>query len=149
MGDVRITGWNADAVTRRAMDEFAKRMRRAVIVPADEAKRLVSRAQPTRRTASGRRIGLDPSKPGEPPKIVTGILRANIGTEVRIDYGARTVDGFIGVKKGPADPYGRRLELGFVGRDALGRYVNQAPRPYLIPAVLFTADRIAERLGAR
>jgi len=30
--------------------------------------------------------------------------------------------------------YARRLELGFVGTDSLGRTYNQKPRPHLIPA---------------
>lgn len=31
-------------------------------------------------------------------------------------------------------PYGRRLEFGFVGTDALGRSYHQAPRPHVRPA---------------
>lgn len=32
-------------------------------------------------------------------------------------------------------PYGRRIELGFHGRDRLGRLYNQAAQPALVPAV--------------
>ncbi len=37
-------------------------------------------------------------------------------------------------------PYARRLELGMVGTDRLGRNINQGPRPYWRP--VFTASRI-------
>jgi hypothetical protein len=35
---------------------------------------------------------------------------------------------------GPDVPYGRRIELGFIGTDSLGRKYHQGPRPYLRPA---------------
>lgn len=34
----------------------------------------------------------------------------------------------------PKVPYGRRIEMGFVGADSLGRVYNQPPRPYMRPA---------------
>ncbi len=36
---------------------------------------------------------------------------------------------------GTDSPYGRRLEFGFVGRDVLGRFYNQAARPHIRPAL--------------
>jgi hypothetical protein len=36
---------------------------------------------------------------------------------------------------GTNKPQGRRLEFGFVGADALGRYYNQPPYPHVRPAV--------------
>lgn len=38
------------------------------------------------------------------------------------------------VQIGTDSPYGRRLEYGFVGRDVLGRFYNQAARPHIRPA---------------
>ena len=35
---------------------------------------------------------------------------------------------------GSGEPYGRRLEYGFVGVDALGRNYSQAPQPHVNPA---------------
>lgn len=41
-------------------------------------------------------------------------------------------------------PYGHRREYGFSGPDALGRvYVNDRPRPYLVPALEQHEDDIA------
>jgi len=35
---------------------------------------------------------------------------------------------------GPTTVYARRIELGFKGRDKLGRKYNQGPKPYVKPA---------------
>ena len=43
------------------------------------------------------------------------------------------VNEFVGAV-GSNVEYARRLELGFVGQDKLGRTVNQKPRPHIIPA---------------
>ena len=42
----------------------------------------ISRSQPVARTASGNKYGLDPSKPGEYPKMVTTDLRRSIHQKV-------------------------------------------------------------------
>ena len=47
------------------------------------------------------------------PKSIPGIFTGVVGTNV---------------------VYARRLELGFVGQDKLGRTINQKPRPHIIPA---------------
>ena len=39
------------------------------------------------------------------------------------------------VQVGTDSPYGKRLEYGFVGRDVLGRFYNQAARPHIRPAL--------------
>lgn len=101
------------------------RMNRAVQVVRNQVVHHLNRSQPTRTTASGRVIGLAPSKPGEPPKRVTSRLIQSITTAVRRE-GARIV-GSVGSNL----KYARRLELGFTGTDRGGRKVNQAPRPFL------------------
>ena len=49
----------------------------------------------------------------------------------------------IAVYVGSNEPYGRRLELGFVGTDKLGRRYNQAPRPHLRPALDSNFPKVA------
>lgn len=116
-------------------------MQVAVIFLEQDAKRLVSRLQPVVILESGRVIGLDPSKEGESPKIVTFTLRNNIkGVSAR--QGSK-VFGWIGVRRGPADKYAMRLERGFVGADKLGRYYNQGPRPFLSRALAENKKRVA------
>jgi len=45
--------------------------------------------------------------------------------------------------------YARRLELGFVGTDSLGRNYNQKPRPHLIPAYERNRLKILAKFGGK
>lgn len=56
---------------------------------------------------------------------VTGTLRRSIRTEEEAGS----------VRVGTDVPYAARIEYGFVGKDSRGREYNQAPNPYLRPAV--------------
>lgn len=69
------------------------------------------------------------SAPGESPAVLNGFLRASITSEVKVSE--REVTGYVGSKL----KYARRMELGFVGTDSAGRTYDQAPRPYLRPAI--------------
>lgn len=65
----------------------------------------------------------------------TGVYRAS--WHIERDGNRRVVTTF--------EPYGRRLELGFHGEDALGRHYEQAPQPHVRPAAdetetLYVAD---------
>lgn len=40
---------------------------------------------------------------------------------------------------GASVEYARRIELGFMGEDSLGRHYNQAPRPFIWPSLQQTA----------
>lgn len=55
----------------------------------------------------------------------TGTLRRDIRPEI-VENGV--------VMVGTSVPYGRRIEMGFIGRDSLGRNYHQAARPFLRPA---------------
>ncbi len=128
----RIEGWDASSVLDKTQDELVKRMTAATIVVRDTAKVLVNRGN-----ASGR----NPSAAGEAPKKVTGRLQASLTAAVSVE------DGVVVGRVGSNVPYARRLELGFVGVDAKGRKVSQAPRPYLRPAVEKSRTTIAKILG--
>lgn len=43
---------------------------------------------------------------------------------------------------GSNSPYAARIELGFHGYDRLGRFYNQGPQPWLLPAFLGVAPTI-------
>lgn len=157
-----ITRWRLPQFMGLTKEHVRRGMTKAVLFGEAEAKKLVSR---------GNRTGTNPSKPGEPPKVVTGTLRANIGHDVTET--SREVIGMVGVRKGPADKYARRLELGFVGTvtvpahtrkqtHVFGRRlaspitvkvrsyaftVSQAPRPYLRPAVWNNRAKILELIA--
>jgi hypothetical protein len=61
----------------------------------------------------------------------TGTLRRSITVFGPNRLAAGVYEAFVG----PTAVYGRRVELGFVGSDSLGRRFNQAGHPYLGPAV--------------
>src|SRR5690606_2259671 len=100
----------------------------------------ISIGQPAYTTASGRLVGLDPSKPGEPPHVLSGRLRQSITHQVEV--GSNYVRGRVGTNV----EYARRLELGFIGTDAAGRNVNQAPRPFLRPTLAEERAEILRRI---
>lgn len=139
--------WNERAIVEAAKRVMERRMTRVVLFVEGRVKALLARHQAKRRTRSGGFVGLEPSAPGEPPKMLTGALRSNIAGVVVVD--ALEVHGYVGVRRGAAAKYGRRLELGFVGRDAAGRMIRQAPRPYLRPGILQNARRIGQMLGGQ
>lgn len=71
--------------------------------------------------------------------VLTGRLRDGIHTETVTDTDtARTlmVTPVVAAsnKEGFEPPYARRIELGFIGVDSLGRHYHQAAEPYMAPA---------------
>jgi len=98
------------------------------------------------------------SAPGEPPAVDTGRLRASISSNWtgsgmargKVEPPAEADDGVGQPTKeltgvvGSNVEYARRLELGFVGADSLGRIYNQLPRPYLRPALHKNEKKIAK-----
>jgi Bacteriophage HK97-gp10, putative tail-component len=71
--------------------------------------------------------------------VLTGRLRDGIHTETVTD--SETVQTLMVTpvvaasnKYGFEPPYARRIELGFIGVDSLGRHYHQAPEPYMRPA---------------
>ncbi len=88
-------------------------------------------------------IGLvpPPSPPGHAPASVSGTLKTRITHEVN----KGTMLGRVGAYL----PYTARLELGFVGTDVLGRTYNQAPRPFLRPALEKNLEVIKKMFDAK
>ena len=130
-------------VKRAIRADMIRRVERASSAVESEVVRLVSRGQPTRISRSGARVGLDPSLPGEPPKVVEGAMRAGIFHRVIVE--PQTVRGQI---VNPA-PQARRLELGFFGVDSLGRNISQEERPHLRPALANKRQIIKRELTGR
>lgn len=94
----------------------------------------LSIGQPIKTVGSNRRkVGLDPSKPGQPPRVLHGALRGSISH--RVDVKGSTVDVYIGAHT----PYARALELGYKPR-------SLAPRPYLRPGLRKNAKGIKSRM---
>lgn len=68
----------------------------------------------------------------------TGRLRDSIHTETTLDTPERQERNVR-----PDTPYARRIELGFVGPDSLGRMFHQPAQPYMRPAYDTERDRAA------
>lgn len=64
-------------------------------------------------------------RPG--PRAITGDYRRSITLEMI------TIEGRVAAVVGTSHPAGRRLELGYVGVDSLGRHVNAPPYPHFGP----------------
>ncbi len=131
--------WNSEKIVRAVKGVVSKRMKTAMLVLQGEVQRKISRGQPVVRSGKSLR-GLDPSKPGTPPKVVTSRLRTSINHNVRAEG-----DSIVG-RVGTNVPYARRLEKGFFGTDSRGRNINQAARPYLLPTLIENLSRLTRIL---
>lgn len=138
-----VDRWDSAKVQKTAAGHVAKNMKRAMLVLQGDVQRRISRGQPVRRTSGGHLVGLDPSAPGESPKVVSGRLRTSIANDV--DVGLSEVVGRVGSNV----RYARRLELGFFGTDARGRNVNQEERPYLRPALKEQLSRLLKIIARK
>lgn len=112
--------WFPRRVTGATEKTLRRNMEAAAVFLRDQVKLKLNRGQPTRTTTGGTIIGLDPSKPGEPPKKITGIYQNSIRHAVVRTPGE--VVGLVGTdqKRAPA------LEFGTS---------NMAPRPHFRPAL--------------
>lgn len=104
--------WHGDKVRAAIQAEVGKRLRLCGQLGVTHAKELVS-VDGTARTGGGSlAYGANPSKPGDPPHVQTGRLRASIAYEV---------SGLV-ARIGTNVKYGRYLELGTS---------RMLPRPWL------------------
>jgi phage gpG-like protein len=137
-------------LNRRKMDKFVKQnvgtgMKRAAYFVEGEVKQSLAIGQEIewRTSKKGKRypVGKDPSKPPDPPHTLLGRLKQSIANVVNI--GHRDIKGYVGTNV----EYARRLELGYVGRDARGKQINQEPRPYLRKAIWENGPKIVKLIA--
>lgn len=133
--------WKGDEIERQLRARLSRNMAQAALYLKGEVRKSINRSQPFRRTAKGDLVGLDPSKPGEPPKKLSSILADSIATDQR--ESPLEITGVVGTNV----DYAKRLELGFTGTDSAGRVVDQAPRPFLRPALEASAKVIRQILA--
>lgn len=131
---LKFKSWNPDTVVKMALRQAEKRMVTATLLVEREVKQSLNVSN---------RGGTEPSPAGSPPRKGIGELQRSIVRVVK--RGSRDVRGFIGSTSKKA----RRLELGFVGKDSLGRTYDQQPRPFLRPAFHQSLDRVKKILGAK
>jgi len=126
--------WRGDDVTKAFHALVSRNMSQAVLYLKGQVQRSINR---------GNADGSNPSLPGEPPKKVSARLFQSVATDKR--ESPVEITGVVGTN---AD-HGRRLELGFTGTDKLGRVIDQAPRPFLRPALDTNRDAITRILGRK
>ncbi|MFF4409800.1 hypothetical protein [Streptomyces sp. NPDC001404] len=112
----------------------------ALTAAAERVGPAIAAAVGTEATALRDRIRSQASgRPG--PNVITGAYRASWQVEVHpTGTGATAVVGTFA-------PQARRLELGFVGADALGRIYAQPPFPHVAPAMAQTRAEFAQRVA--
>lgn len=72
---------------------------------------------------------------------ITGTLAGSLTEEVVIE--GDNVRGRAGTNL----EYARRVELGFIGKDSLGRQINQRARPYLRRAFAEKLEEVVEKIS--
>ena len=120
--------WDTKKVNGKLYEVLERNVGKAAAYAASESRKSI-KSQPRRIYPSGRMVGLDPSRPGEPPKQVTARLKQSLKSAVKRE-GKEVVGAY-----GTNVIYGRALELGFTGTDSRGRVHRLAARPYLRPIV--------------
>lgn len=118
---VRKRGKGVEVFVDETTFKMFENMNAAMQLVRNEVVKSISRTQRTVTSASGRKRGLSPSLPGEPPKVVEGDLRRSIGAEARINKKEPKVVG----RFGSSDPKAIYLEFGTA---------RMAARPFLRPA---------------
>ena len=116
MPEIGNVNWNGDEFLASATTEVERVIARSVVKMQDHARQIVSRTSGPTATNPG----ASPSRPGEPPHIRTGTLRASIDQET-----FRRAGEFVG-RMGTNLDYGRFLETGTR---------KMAARPYLRPTL--------------
>lgn len=123
------------AAALAALTDLADRGTKNIAQAVDRA--TASTATQAKAGASGR--------PG--PNVITGDFRRSITNQKATTEGSE-IAGYVGSNAAQA----RRLELGFVGTDALGRNYNQPPYPWLTPTIPYARDQlgaeVAKALGS-
>jgi len=148
--------WYGKEVGDHAAKTMNTNAKRTGMFLSGEVVKLLSKGQPAKRVGkkNPRLIGLDPSKPGEPPRLLHGHLRNSI--DYRIVKDRKHLDIYIGAHT----PYARALEMGNpkakgnVFRPgavtSLGSAKNKsgvgAPRPYLRPALKDNREKAIKML---
>lgn len=131
MADARVVVDDVAAMVRleRLME---KRFEVAGDILKIVAQRKISITQPLMTTSSGRLWGLNPSKPGFPPKVVTGDLMK--GVIARVATSSKVVRCFVGSNT----PYALTLEFGSS---------RLAARPWLRPSMAEAWPMIVKALA--
>jgi len=138
--------WDDDAFKDELRRRLKRGVMRAALIVEKAAIEKVSIGQAietriSKKTGKKYVIGLNPSKPGEPPHVLLARLRPSITHSDPIEQGDQII-----VKVGSNVVYAARLEYGYAQTDAAGRTVNQKARPYLRPSLAENQNEVQEAI---
>lgn len=124
-----------EQVMRGILDFFEPRVKLAAVAAEANVVQLLNVRQPwrwanPRNGGAPYQVGLDPSRPGEPPKAITTRLKQSVTW--RVERTDRSLRAYVGTNA----VYAARLEFGFVGTDSRGRSIQQEPRPFMRPGIM-------------
>ena len=111
--------WNGKELLVQANRQIHKNAHKAARMLDSRVSNAVKRGQKKRRMPNGKFKGLEPSRPGEPPRLLSGQLKRSINH--RVSSGRR---GSVRIWVGANTSYARALEKGNPSR-------GLQPRPYL------------------
>ena len=126
------TDWNGKELMIQAMRKMQTNAERVGMMLDGEVVRSLSKGQPVKRVGD-RLVGLSPSQPGQPPRVLHGLLRNSISHRTELRRGSITI--YVGANT----KYARALEFG----NPKG---HLKPRPYLRPALAKNKDKALRRL---
>ena len=131
-----ITSWSAGVILGKTAQQVQRGVSKVCAFLATETKKLLSvQGDPQH-----------PSAPGQPPHRVSGKEQSNVDFAPAVIDGTQ-VHGSYGERENVA--YALRNEFGFVGTDALGRNIDQAPRPAFRPVLLRNRDSIVRIIASQ
>lgn len=126
------TEWNGKELMIQAMRKMETNAERVGMMLDGAVVRSISKGQPVKRVGN-RLVGQGPSKPGQPPRVLHGLLRNSISHRTELRRGSITI--YVGANT----KYARALEYG----NPKG---HLKPRPYLRPALAKNKDKALRRL---
>jgi len=124
--DWKLT-WNGKEIGEMAAKRLKINAEKVARMIESDIVKSLSIGQPAIRRGDGSLFGLDPSKPGEPPHLLTGRLRASI--DHRVERRGKLINIYISA----GTNYAKDLEYGKPSAGAFRGAI--APRPFMRPAL--------------
>jgi hypothetical protein len=135
--DWKLT-WNGKEIGEMAAKRLKVNAEKAARMIEADIVRSLSTGQDAVRRGDGSLMGLDPSKPGQPPHLLTGHLRRSI--DHRVEKHPKYIDIFViaGASYARDLEYGKESDSDFRGRIL--------PRPFMRPALARNRDKAISML---
>jgi hypothetical protein len=140
-------GWNPGPTVALVVERLRQRLGRFGAAMEGHCKQLVSRPNtPVRGPKGGKARGMNPSKPGEPPKKVFGQLRSGIAFQIVVLPNILVLR-FGVMRSSAAIAYAAALEFGFHGARHVAAHVRMQGPGFKVTGRTARTRRFAPKLG--